>query len=240
MKKIVLSIMLGLSFLACTEAKPTGSSISQNREERAVNDFTGISTGGNFNVYVTLGTQESLRLEGNEELIKEIETKVEKGTLKIQYKTKKHYWDWNSSDKKRVNIYITAKTLTNLTVSGSGDMKVEGTVKTPDLRTTVSGSGSLVLSAEAVKLFATVSGSGNMNISGNAQYAELTTSGSGNLSASNLKTKNAVVTVSGSGNTGLFVENTLKATLSGSGNIKYSGEPNVTKTISGSGRIGKF
>ncbi len=231
---------MGFLFLACTEAKPTSLSISQNQEERTVSDFTGISSGGNFNVFITLGNQESLRLEGNEDLIQEIETKVEKGTLKIQYKTKKHYWDWSGSNKKRVNIYITAKTLTNLTVSGSGDMKVEGTIKTPDLKITVSGSGSLLLGAEAVKLFATVSGSGNITLSGDAQFAELTTSGSGNLAASNLKSKNAVVTVSGSGNTSLFAENTLKATLSGSGNIKYGGEPNVSKTISGSGRIGKL
>ncbi|MFM6954036.1 MAG: head GIN domain-containing protein [Sphingobacteriaceae bacterium] len=207
------------------------------QEERSVADFTGINSGGNFNVYVRLGNTESLRLEGNADVLKEIETEVVKGVLKIQYIAKKRYWDWNSSDKKRVNIYITAKTLTNLGVSGSGDMKVEGTIKVPDFRAGVSGSGNLVVAAESVNLQGSVSGSGNLNLSGTAQNTDLVVSGSGNLSASNFKAKTASVTVSGSGNVNVSVEKSLRAVLSGSGNIKYSGNPEVTKTQSGSGRI---
>lgn len=242
MKNILLNLSFALGLMACTNTTATTKINHQNpeKEERAVSDFTGIASGGNFNVFVSLGEKENLRLEGDADLLKEIETTVEKGVLRIQYKAKKRYWDWSSSDKKKVNIYITAKTLTNLAVSGSGQMKVEGVVKSPDFKTVVSGSGSLVVAAETVNLQATVSGSGNMNLSGSAQNAELTLSGSGNLSAGNFKTKNANATVSGSGNAGIFVEKSLKATLSGSGNIRYGGNPEVQQTQSGSGRISKL
>lgn len=239
MKKLTLCLALVFVAMACTEARSVNNQATKITEERAVADFTGVSSGGFFHVFISLGDKESLRLEGESDILKEIETKVEKGVLKIQYKSKKHYWDWNSSDRSTVNIYITAKTLTNLILSGSGQMKVDGTIKAPDFKASVSGSGSMTVAAEAVKLQATVSGSGNMKLSGSAQTSELTLSGSGNLSGGDFKTKNAIVTVSGSGNAGLTVEQDLKATLSGSGNIRYSGNPNVSETKSGSGKIAK-
>lgn len=234
MKKIGMNGLLVL--VACIGLQ----NASYSQENRSVANFTGISSGGNFNVHVRLGNTESLRLEGNEELFKDIETEVVKGVLKIQYNAKKRYWDWNSSDKKRVNIYITAKTLTNVSVGGSGDMEVVGNVKTPDFKASVSGSGNLAVQAESVNLQASVSGSGNLNLSGSAQNTELLVSGSGNLSAKNFSTKTASVSVSGSGNVGIQVEKALKAVLSGSGNIKYGGDPEVTQTKSGSGQISKF
>lgn len=245
MKKITISFALfalAFSALACTNANPVDKQVSQStaQEERLVSDFTGIASGGNFNVSVTLGDTESLRLEGNEDLLKNIETVVEKGVLKIQYKDKKRLWDWNSSDKKRVNVYITAKTLTNLAVSGSGQMKVEGTIKTPDFKAAVSGSGDLWVNAESVNTKASISGSGTVNLSGTAQNTEITISGSGNLKGRNFKTKSASIVVSGSGNTELFVDQSLKATVSGSGDIRYGGNPTVTETKSGSGSISKF
>jgi len=233
MKKLRMHVLLVLTAIFGLQ------SVAYSQENRTVADFTGIASGGNFNVYVSLGNTESLRLEGNQDLFKDIETEVVKGVLKIQYTSKKRYWDWNSSDKKRVNIYITAKTLTNVSVGGSGDLKVEGTIKVPDFKASVSGSGNMVVDAESVNLQASVSGSGNLNLSGTAQNTELVVSGSGNLSASNFKAKTASVTVSGSGNVNVAVEKSLKAVLSGSGNIKYSGDPEVTKTQSGSGRISK-
>lgn len=233
MRKLVFIFGLLLFTVAITQAK-------QITEERAVADFTGVASGGYFDVYITLGDKESLRLEGDAELLKDIETKIEKGVLKIRNKDKKRYWDWNSSDRSTVKIYITAKTLTNVSMSGSGHMKVAGTIKSPDFRVNLSGSGSLVVAAEAVNVFATLSGSGNMKLSGLAQTTDLTVSGSGNVNASEFKSKNANAVVSGSGNASLAVEQNLKATLSGSGNIRYSGNPSITETKNGSGKIAKM
>lgn len=243
MKRILLCSMLAVAGLGLTLSKTSQAETGQIRladEERSVSDFTGVSSGGYFNVYIKLGDKESLRLEGDAEMLKEIETKVEKGVLKIQLNSKKRYWDWDTSDRKKVNIYITAKVLTNITLSGSGSMKVEGTLKAPDFKATLSGSGNLAFNAEAVNLTATLSGSGNMSLAGNAQNAQLTLSGSGNLGAADFVTKNAEVTLSGSGNVNLRVEKKLKATTSGSGNIRYSGDPEVTETRVGSGRIAKI
>lgn len=242
MKKLILSVALLFVAVGFTQAKPNQSIGKQDpaKEERSVADFTGISSGGNFDVFISLGTTESLRLEGDAESLKEIETVVDKGTLKIQYKGKKNYWNWDSSDRKKVSIYITAKVLTNLSVSGSGNMKVEGLLQSPDFRANVSGSGNMKLNAESVNFRGVISGSGTITLSGNAQNTQITISGSGGMRAKEFKTKTADVTVSGSGSASLFVEKSLKGTISGSGSIRYDGNPDVTEVKSGSGSISKI
>lgn len=243
MKRSILCIALVLAAFTGAEAenpkKPIHAGIIA-QEERAVADFTGVASGGYFNVYVSLGDKESLRLEGDAESLKDIETKVEKGVLKIQLTSKKRYWDWNTSDHKKVNIYITAKVLTNVSLSGSGSMKVEGLTKVPDFKLTVTGSGNLSVNAEAVNFNGVISGSGSINLNGSAQNTDLTISGSGSFKGKDFKTKSANITVSGSGNASIHVEKSLKGTISGSGSIRYDGNPEITETRSGSGRISKI
>jgi hypothetical protein len=81
-------------------------------EERSVSGFTGISSGGSWHVHVTMGNSENLRIEGNEDVIKYIETKVEGGILKIRNIKRSNNWSWGSNDK--VDINITAKVLKDL------------------------------------------------------------------------------------------------------------------------------
>jgi hypothetical protein len=243
MKKILLFAALTLAIVEGVAATKPSQHIITNetaQEERLVSGFTGVSSGGYFNVYITLADKESLRLEGDAEMLKDIETYVEKGVLKIQLKSKKRYWDWNSSDRKKVNVYINAKVLTNVAISGSGSIKIEGTVKAPDFKAVVSGSGNLSVTAESVNFNGTISGSGAINLAGNAQNTDMTVSGSGSLQAQNFKSKSANIAISGSGNATLGVDKSLKGTISGSGSIRYKGNPEVTETRSGSGRISRI
>ncbi len=243
MKRMILAATIAVFTLSGLHVKAQSNPANDQRfkgEERSVADFTGVYSGGYFNVFITIGEKESLRIEADAATLKDIETKVEKGILKIQLNSKKRYWDWNTSDRKKVNIFISAKVLTNVSASGSGNMKVEGTIKAPDFRVSLSGSGNLDLNVESVNLAAVVSGSGNMRLGGNSQNAQLMLSGSGNLAAVDFKAKNAEVSVSGSGNVNLKVEKKLKAITSGSGNIRYDGDPEIEETRSGSGKILKM
>jgi len=209
-----------------------------NGEERSVSGFKGVSSSGSYNVKITMGSKETLRLEGDEEVIREIETVVEDGILKI--KNKKHYdRSWRSS-KGKVSIYITAKALNSITLSGSGNISVDGLVKSNRLTNTLSGSGSISLSAAAEEYIGTISGSGEITVRGNAEKADIKIGGSGDFKGRDFKTSEADIKVSGSGNVSIGAENTLDAVVSGSGDIFYSGNPKVSKTKSGSGNISRL
>ena len=82
MKKILASfgwilLLLPLISIAGVKTAFTNSNHAVHTETRNVSGFHGISSGGSFNVYITLGNQESLRLEGDADVLKEIETVVE-------------------------------------------------------------------------------------------------------------------------------------------------------------------
>ncbi|SDM74611.1 Putative auto-transporter adhesin, head GIN domain [Daejeonella rubra] len=207
-------------------------------ENRTVSGFSGISSSGSYNVFITMGNKESLRLEGSSDIISQIETTVENGILKIRNKKQMNMRNWNSGGK--VNIYIEAKTLHGITLSGSGDIDVRGMVKSTQLTNTISGSGSISQSMDVENFVAVISGSGKINAKGKAENAKITIAGSGDFEGKGLQTTNASTKVSGSGNITISADKSLEALMSGSGNIQYSGNPSLKSTKSGSGSISRY
>ncbi len=214
------------------------SSTSKSDESRTVSGFSGISSSGSYTIFITMGNKESLRLEGSSEMINQIETKVENGILKIRNKKQMNWKSWNSGGK--VFIYIEARTLHGITLSGSGDIEVSGTVKSTGLTNTLSGSGSISQSMDAENFVAIISGSGKIMAKGKAENVKITIAGSGNFEGKELQTTNSNVKVSGSGNITITADKYLEALISGSGNIRYGGNPSVSYTKSGSGSISRY
>lgn len=206
-------------------------------EDREVSGFNGISSSGSYHVFITIDNTESLRLEGDSESIAEIETKVENGILKIRTKKQMNYRTWNNRG--RVNIYIHAKELDNIVLSGSGNIKVNGKIKADQLKNMISGSGSIEVNMDVNEYSAVVSGSGTILARGVADNAKITIAGSGDFDGIDLNTANTSAKVSGSGNINIHADKTLDALISGSGDIRYSGNATVKSTKSGSGKISK-
>lgn len=204
-------------------------------EDRPVSGFHGISFGGSHSVTVRLGSTETLRIEGDQEDIDRIETVVENGILKIRNK-RDNSWSWNS---KGVKIYVTAKALDQLSVSGSGSLEVADPLKANTLNTSVSGSGSLRLTAAVRDFNSVVSGSGSISLGGSATHATISLSGSGGFRGEDFKVSEADIRVSGSGSVRLHADKSINARLSGSGSVRYSGDAEVNAKNSGSGRVRK-
>ncbi len=206
-------------------------------ETRTVSGFSGITSAGSYDVFITMGNTESLRIEGDSEQISEIETVVEDGTLKIRNKQRTGGW---KNYNRKVSIYISAKSLKSIVLSGSGDIKVSGTVKSPDVSTVLSGSGSIDLTVEATNYSATISGSGEIQAKGKTENAKINVNGSGDFDGNGLRTAVTIARVSGSGNISIQADKALDAAMSGSGNIRYGGNASVKSAKSGSGNISKL
>jgi hypothetical protein len=232
---LVASSQLDASSALITVVKSTNVAADETRN---VSGFTGISSAGSYNVIITMGNTESLKLEGNAEQIAEIETVVEEGILKIR--NKKRNGSWNNNWNGKVNIYVNAKSLKSITLSGSGDIDVKGTVKAPDVSTTLSGSGSISLAVDANNYVATISGSGEIKVTGKADNAKVNVNGSGDFEGNGLRTNVTSARVSGSGDISINADKSLEAAMSGSGNIRYGGNANVKMSKSGSGRISQL
>ena len=211
-------------------------------EERSVSGFTGIASGGSFKVHVQFGAKESLRLEGNPEVLREIETVVENRVLKIRTRNSS-FWKnlGRNMNIGRVDIYITAIKLNSLTVSGSGDMDVNGVVRAERMQMAVSGSGSLTAAVSCESYLASVSGSGRLNVTGTTKTADINVTGSGDFRGRDLKSSTANASVSGSGSIYITADNAISARVSGSGSVRYAGNATkVTSSKSGSGSVSRI
>ena len=223
-----------ISFAGIRNVAEIGTALYDS-ENRQVGPFNTITSAGAFDVFVTMGTKESLRLEGDKDVISKIETVVENGNLKIRTKKNAERL-WGSSFGK-VRVYITAKALKGVHLSGSGNIKVDGNVKANDFSSRISGSGTIRLNLNAEKYSAAVSGSGELIVSGSAEIVDIAISGSGDFQGEKLRTSNANIKISGSGDVSIHADEILNAAVSGSGNIMYAGNAQVNSRTSGSGKV---
>lgn len=246
MKTLNALVLLALFTISFTSnaaiAEENLKSPANNRvvlqEERTVGSFKGIAAGGPLNIRVTMGGTESIRFEGDKEAINELVTEVLDGVLTIKPKTKWNDWSRRHRDAE-VTVYINAKRLSSLTMSGSGNLEVTNAVNGSELVSTLSGSGSIKATANVKTLTGVLSGSGNINLAGKSDNANLTISGSGSFKGKSFTAAKVALQISGSADVYIKATQDLDAVISGSGSVVYSGDANVKKTIIGSGSVSR-
>jgi hypothetical protein len=236
MKKLLSISIITLLFLSVNSLKANEIS-NRESETRTVKNFHAITSGGSFNVYVKIGTTESLKIEGSSEDLQRISTIVQNGMLKISYKRDAN--NWNTSLNK-VNIYITAVKLDGLILSGSGLIELDGKMSSASADIRLSGSGKIKANIDTQSAEVALSGSGELELGGKTGVLTASISGSGELNALDLIADSSTINVVGSGSAYVNAKENLKANLMGSGNVKYKGNPEVTISKVGSGNVSKM
>lgn len=234
--------IIGLLVMAITSQAQEKVIVDKNAQTRQVSEFDGVSVSGAIELFISQGDQSVAVSAAETEKVSDIETYVENRILYIRFKTKKSWWSdqWNTTGR-NYRAYVSAPMLTSLTSSGSGNIKIEGTLKTPELEVEISGSGNISGRIETENLEVTQSGSSNIRLNGVATKADFECSGSGNIISGDLVIDICNVEMSGSGNAELQVNKELSAEISGSGNIRYKGDANVVNSsVAGSGKIRKI
>lgn len=238
-KAIVLTLVLAIT-ASCSAQ--WGKKIKGNGEkvtiDRSTNDYDAIAVSGWFDVDLVDGKEGQLTLEGESNLLEYITTEVKNGKLII--KTEKNVnlkpSNWNSG----IRITVPVKSVSSISLSGSGDIVGKTTIKTEKLETAMSGSGDITLDIDTNSVGARMSGSGDITFSGNTANFTASISGSGDIKAFELEADNVEATVSGSADIKVTANKSLTARVSGSGDITYKGNPEKLDTkTSGSGDISK-
>lgn len=207
--------MICFSFFSCEKPKLNGNG-NVVIETRNLTAFKRIYTSGSTPIFVSYGSEYSVRLEGSANLIDRYQTIVSDNELSLGY-------EFTRLGNDDVKIYVTLPSLEEITLSGSAKIEVIGTFSPQEY------------------FSADISGTGDIELLGNmaSEQTKVNISGAGDALLGALKSKNAVLVVSGKGNVKNSVTGHLKAVISGSGNIFYIGSPTIEYSISGSGKLMK-
>jgi hypothetical protein len=214
--------------------KGNGHVISKNINTAS---YDKVLVNGFFDVDLQSGEEGKIMIKGEENIIEFITFTVENNALKIAAEKGKYIVPSNG---KKVQITVPFESLNEVSLSGSGDINSKNKITTDNFICDLSGSGNIGLTVDAKNLKASVSGSGDLMLSGDSTNIQCKVTGSGDLNAAKLKSNNAEVNVTGSGDCKVYCTDNLEARVTGSGDITYFGDPAKKDTkVTGPGDISK-
>lgn len=210
-------------------------------------EFKGIYVNSGYTVYLKQTNKQEVIAEADADILSITNILVENGILMINMEKKPETGNksvWSKIEDLKVNptmkVYVSVRDINELQVNGSGKIISENSLASNNLNLLVSGSGEMNVDIKGDELTAEVTGAGSLIIKGYASNLNVRLSGSGSLKAFNCPVPKATITLSGSGEAEVNVEETLNASITGSGNIRHKGNTkSVVRKIYGSGTIAR-
>ncbi|MFK8009051.1 MAG: head GIN domain-containing protein [Saprospiraceae bacterium] len=200
-------------------------------QEILINEFTGVKSRGSSQVYITQGNDFKVEVEGQQNIIDNIETDIQNGVWEIEFEDCQRDFD-------ELKIYITMPEIKSLEVSGSGDLFGQDVFVVENINLKVDGSGSIDVAVDgATDVDARISGSGTIKLTGTTNYLGSKISGSGDLEAYDLEANICNIKIAGSGDAEVTVNDELDVKIEGSGDVYYIGNPIINVDITGSGDL---
>ncbi len=202
------------------------------KSRRALEPFEALEVNIDALVFVQLADTDMAVIEAPSNITERIETGVRRGKLTIDagcYKTDKE-----------IRITLKTKSLTAITLNGSGTIKVMNPLQADRVELELKGSGQIETDVLTPRVDVSLDGSGVVIVNGTAEELNGEVKGSGIIRALGLRVKKGYVDLKGSGEVYTVASELLKCSVSGSGTVHYSGSPKVRSKIDGTGRVEKI
>lgn len=233
----ILLVLLGLSQQSCNREggrgifclKPNARIVSKTIYPA---EFSSVRMIHPASVVLQHSNEFRMDVEGDENILDNIDYKIQDGELKIQFD--RCVRNLNNPPK----ITLSAPYFDGYYLMSSGSLYMPDTFKqTGSFTLDISGSGEINCVVSVDELRTKISGTGSIRVSGRTNTQTLNNNGSGDLDCLGLLSNRAEVNLIGSGNANLSVKDYLKVKISGSGNVNYFGSPTIEKEVTGSGKI---
>ncbi|TGD81622.1 head GIN domain-containing protein [Hymenobacter wooponensis] len=223
------TLMLRSALAASLFTLASGAVLAQKSQTRTVGDFEMLQTSGAVNVMLRQGSQTSVRVEAEPEVLEQIKTEVKGNKLVIYRDQKDVSLLQRMKSTGKVMVYITCPRLNSVESSGACDIKSETPFKASDFTIRASGASDITLNIDVKNLNASASGASDLRVTGYAERQQVSISGSSDYRAYDLKSKRAQVQASGASDAYVAVADELSSRSSGASDIHYKGSPRVIK-----------
>jgi Putative auto-transporter adhesin, head GIN domain len=216
MKRTILFLSLVLVAVGgckLDSLRSTSGSGTMRLEKRDVPAFTAVDISGAYEVEIVAQKEQSLEIEGDDNLLPLIKTEVKNGVLVINN-------DKSFSTDHKLRVRISVSSLDGVETSGASDITASN-VKSEDFKIEASGAG-------------------NLEISGETKTLDVDISGAGRIDAKDLRAQKVTVNSSGAADADVYASEELSIDVSGAGNVNYYGNPKiVNEDRAGAGTISK-
>ena len=238
MKKIL--VFAAVVLVAASSCRIMGKRVKGNgvlaTQDRHVGNTDKIKLAGSYDVEITQGTEASVKVEADDNILPYIITEERGGYLVVKSRD-----NVSISTENTIKIYITTVRLEEVHISGSGNIigknKFTGGNK---LVLKIAGSGDIRMEVNAPEIQADIAGSGSMTLKGETKDENIHISGVGDYNADELKAESAKVRIAGSGDVKVFADHDLDINIAGVGSVFYKGAATVKQRIAGSGEVKKI
>jgi len=187
-------------------------------KEVTVQPFDQLEASGVFNVVLTQGAKESVKIEAEDNLQPLFEVKNDGSKLMVDMKKDSHF-----NSKKKMTVYITFKNLKSMDLKMVGNVSSEGNLNFGDLSLANKSVGSVDLALNAHRLDIKNKSVGNLKLSGKANNAVIRSNSVGAIKASELLVQTMDINNDGVGSAEVNAVKELKVKDSFLGKVKNAG-----------------
>ncbi len=207
---LVLALVAGQASAFSFPKNIKGSGDMETRE-LDLDSFDKIDIGGAFDLHVTLGKKQMVKVTIDDNLWDNLEADVDGHQLELD-------WDKSCRPDSDCHVEIVVRSLKEISIHGAGDVEIED------------------FEGESFGYF--LSGAGSLKMDGKVDELKIRVSGAGDADTRKLKAKHVDISVSGAGDAEVFASESIRARVSGVGSIDYYGDPEEKETrVSGIGSI---
>lgn len=210
MKKVISGVAAILLLTLTTKAQKTETIEGNGKivtRDVAVSSFDALQAGGVYELKLSQGSTESVKIEADENLQQYFDVHNEGSKLVIKMKDTKNK-NWKVKDK--MTVYVTFKNLKALDLSTVGHVVSDSELKFGDLRLSNKSVGNVDLKLAVSKLDLQNSSVGNVRLQGSAQQAVVKNTGVGKLQAGSLVVQDMDIENTGVGAAEVNAEKALK------------------------------
>jgi hypothetical protein len=224
--QFIIVTVVALLFGSCNQLDKmnsiTGSGNVTTEKRTVEGDFKSVEVNNALELVIEQSDKTEIIVEADDNLQKEITTKVENGVLVISCK----YGNFNNVKSKKITVKMPV--IEGLEATSASSINSNNTLKGDNISISSSSAASINVSAEYESIQAEASSASSQTIKGKAIHLETSASSGGITDSSKLLANEVVADVSSGGSIQVHPLVSLKAEASSGGHINFDSSP---KTI---------
>lgn len=234
--KFLITLILSIFLISCDFNYQFNTGVKGNgnvqSEERISNEsFSGIKASNGLNVYVTQSTNNTVKVQADENLLDLIKTEIKDNTLHI-------YTSENIGKCEAKKILVNFSQIDNISTSSGSSLMGTNIIKASDLSLKSSSGSSLEIESETNTVSCKSSSGSTIELSGTTESVSAKASSGSSIKANNLLSSDCSTDASSGASIKVNCSNSIKAESSSGSTIKFSGNPkSILKDKSSGGSI---